>query len=177
MATGRSKRRASPTFWTRRLRQATSSDIECDSPVISPRLPRSTLSAPARETLDCSPTAPWPGDSRFRSAGMAVSGAPPQQVMTATSWVASRAIPQLLRLYSLGGAQGPLAQRSDASPSLVPQSPVGVGPSASSANCVCLEPLPVVTPPAAPVKKGGHGDSSAPCAVRPFTCCAGLKAS
>ena len=171
------KRQASPTFWTRRLRQVVSSDIECDSPVRSSRRPRDTMSEPAGDISDCSPTAPWPDDSRFRSAGMAASGAPIQQGPAASAWVASRAIPQLLRLYSLGVAQGPPAQQSDALPPLASQSPAGVGPAASRAFGVRLEPLPVVTPPAAPVKEGGQGDSSAPCAVRLFTCCAGHEAS
>ena len=168
-----SKRRASPTFWTRRLRQATSSDIECDSPVRSPRLPRGSLPDPARDSLSCSPTAPWPGDSRFRTAGTAVPGAPlPQQAMAATSWVASRAIPQLLRLYSSGRAREPLPQRLGAAPP-APLSLVGSGPSACSVNQACLGTLPAIKLPLAPLKTGGDGDSSASRVGLPSTRCVG----
>ena len=176
MATRRPKRQASPTFWTRRLRQAISSDIECDSPVRSSRLPRDTMSEPAGITFDCPPTAPWPDDSRFRSAGMAASGAPLQQGPAASAWVASRAIPQLLRLYSLGGAQGPPALQSDALPPLASPSPAGVEPAASRAYGACLKPLPVVTFPADPAKEDEQGDSSVPCAGRLFNCCSGHDA-
>ena len=168
------KRRASPTFWTRRLRQVTSSDIECDSPVRSPRSPRGTLPDGTRDSLDCSPTAPWPDDSRFRAAATAEAGVSlPSQVTAATALVASRAIPQLLRLYSPSSAHMPLPRQSGALPPPAPKSLACLGPSASSVTQAGFGFPPAAKLPVAPRKTGGVGELSVSTVGLPSTRCVG----
>ena len=171
------KRRASPTFWTRRLRQVTSSDIECDSPVRSPRSPRGTLPDRARDSLDCSPTAPWPVDSRFRTAATAEAGASlPPQATAATAWVASRAIPQLLRLYSPSRAYEPLHRQSGASTPPAHRSLFYLGPSASNITPAGFGLPPAAKQPAAPRKTGSDGELMPDSVGLPSTRCFGPNA-
>ena len=160
----RKRRRVSPSFWTRRQADVASSDIESDSPA---RPLRTTQIDPTEPSSECSPTAAWPIDSRFReAAGSGVDTVVPRLRTPGgapTRWVASHVLPQLLGRYYPKERQRAMPEP------LAPAPPPLPGPAASiGLSAACFAEVGE----GASLPSRGPAALQVPCpAVRPVTSC------
>ena len=160
----RKRRRAPPSFWTRRQAEVVSSDIESASPARPPRATQIDLTgAPP----GCSPAAAWPVDSRFREVAGAVNDTVVPRLQAPggvpTLWVASRALPQLLGRYCPKEKRGTMPEPLASSPLPHP------GPVA------CIDPFVACVAEVgmdASLSSRGSSASQVPCPpVSPVTAC------